>query len=210
MAQVSRRQRAKQSKIQNRIRNHRKQQQTNNLAKSVLKWNDPVLSSVCDEVSPTEDIKADVEKIVAVLDASKDGVGLAAPQVGIKKRIVAIKFFRGAAVEVFVNPVIVDNGKDKRRAIEGCLSYPGVYVPVERYRKVKVEWRNLAGETESRWFFDRDAICIQHEIDHTLGICLVGDEWRKQDAQRQAELKTKEEAHLHRQFENRQRAAITV
>ena len=72
--------------------------------------------------------------------------------------------------EVFINPVILEK-EGTIKEVEGCLSFPGVEVTVERYKKVKLQAMNEHGETFIREYEDNYACrCVQHEIDHLDGI----------------------------------------
>ncbi|SHJ55758.1 peptide deformylase [Clostridium cavendishii DSM 21758] len=100
------------------------------------------------------------------------GVGLAAPQVGILKRIFVVDILDGNGVRVFINPEIIEKS-GSNRATEGCLSIPGTQDEVERPTKIKVKALNENGEEfvlEAEDFLAR-AIC--HENDHLDGILFV-------------------------------------
>jgi peptide deformylase len=103
----------------------------------------------------------------------RDGVGLAAPQVGVSRRIIAAAPSpRRESVEIFVNPVITEKeGSDV--AEEGCLSFPGLYVPILRARKIRLTYQDRNGAeklVEVRDFFAR---VLQHEMDHLDGILMI-------------------------------------
>ncbi len=96
-----------------------------------------------------------------------NGVGLAAPQVGILKRVFVIDV--GEGVEVFINPEILETSEETQKDIEGCLSIPGQRGYVIRPQRVKVKTLTLEGEeriVEAEGLFAR-AIC--HENDHLNG-----------------------------------------
>ncbi len=96
-----------------------------------------------------------------------EGVGLAAPQVGILRRVVVIDV--GDGLVELVNPVIVERGEETQCGREGCLSLPGRQGVVTRPRKVKVKAQDRKGkpfEFEAEGFFAR-AVC--HELDHLEG-----------------------------------------
>lgn len=122
-----------------------------------------------------------------VLHASNNGVGLAAPQIGIMKRVImvwpaGVKGFMGTnmrkAPTMMINPEIVEYTGAKKSYREGCLSYPGVFTDVERYTRVIVKFDHIENSVHKIEATGLEAIVIQHEIDHLNGICRVGDYWR--------------------------------
>ncbi|TWH60352.1 peptide deformylase [Desulfitobacterium sp. LBE] len=122
---------------------------------------------------PVKEITPNIEKLLDnMLDTLYDanGVGLAAPQVGVSKRVVVIDVGEGP-IEL-INPVIIaKEGEDLDD--EGCLSIPGITGQVARAAKVKVEALNRQGELqviEGEGLLSR---CLQHEIDHLEGILFV-------------------------------------
>lgn len=104
------------------------------------------------------------------------GIGLAAIQVGVPKRLVTIDVSRedeGRRPQVFVNPEIVWSSEERSTYEEGCLSIPDYFEEVERPAKVKVRYTTLAGEPAE---LDADGIlatCLQHEIDHLNGVLFI-------------------------------------
>lgn len=123
-----------------------------------------------------KEVKEITPNIVKLLDNMFDtmyaanGVGLAAPQIGVSKRVVVIDVGEGP-VE-FINPVIVEQ-EGQEDGSEGCLSIPGVTGEVMRAAKVVVEALNRKGELqriEAEGLFAR---ACQHEIDHLEGILFV-------------------------------------
>jgi peptide deformylase len=101
-----------------------------------------------------------------------EGVGLAAVQVGILKRILVIDLYDGNPIVKLVNPVIVKS-KGKQRVDEGCLSFPNKFVKVERANEVTVEGLNEKGEKIIIKGKGLLAQALQHEIDHLNGIVLT-------------------------------------
>jgi len=139
-------------------------------------YGDPVLKRVADEVTEFENDLADLtERMIDTMFAEHNGVGLAAPQIGVSKRVVVIDRSFGESCDnilVLVNPVVTTSGSDVS-AEEGCLSVPGIYEDVTRPEKVSVTYRDVAGAEHS---FETDgflARVIQHETDHTNGILFV-------------------------------------
>ena len=120
-------------------------------------------------------LKIIIEDMFDTLKDSGNGIGLAAPQVGIKKRIVVIdlKEKNKSSPVIFINPIILKKSSEKSSNEEGCLSIPGYYADVERAKEVEVEWLDLKGKKNKKIFSGLFSICIQHEIDHLNGILFI-------------------------------------
>ncbi|WP_342151315.1 peptide deformylase [Methylorubrum sp. SB2] len=104
------------------------------------------------------------------------GVGLAAVQVGVLKRVVTIDTSTDEDARtpiVFLNPEIVWSSEEKRVFDEGCLSIPEFFGEVERPDRVRVRYMNLDGETVEQEADGLLATCIQHEIDHLNGVLFI-------------------------------------
>jgi peptide deformylase len=103
----------------------------------------------------------------------KDGVGLAAPQVGISKRIlIASPTMKRGEEWVIVNPEILES-RGREIGMEGCLSLPGIAGEVPRAKTIRFRFQDRTGgfqEVEAKDFFAR---IVQHEIDHLDGILLI-------------------------------------
>lgn len=124
------------------------------------------LTTVAEPVEPGTDV---TELLVAMwaLMFSHHGVGLAANQVGVLKRIIVV-YANGLRLRL-INPVITKCYGGKITGLEGCLSYPGVEVKMTRYKNIVVEgfdgdWKPVT--LKLRGFI---AYCVQHEIDHLNG-----------------------------------------
>lgn len=103
-----------------------------------------------------------------------NGVGLAAPQVGLKKRILVLNPTGEAADDlVLVNPTIVDRFGAPTLFEEGCLSFPGIYAEIKRPQKCRVRAFTLAGEPFEAEYDDFVSRIVQHEHDHLEGVLLV-------------------------------------
>ena len=109
------------------------------------------------------------------LYASGNGIGLAAPQVDIRKRIVVIDLKEDGKSSpiTFINPRIIKFSDEKFVNQEGCLSVPEYYAEVERAKEVEVEWFDDVGVKYKKNLSGLMSICIQHEIDHLDGILFV-------------------------------------
>ena len=104
------------------------------------------------------------------------GVGLAAIQVGVPRRIVTVdtaKKDEPKNPQVFINPQIVWSSEEKGTYEEGCLSIPEYYEEVERPSEVKVRFMDLTGKTQEVAAKGLLATVLQHEIDHTNGVLFI-------------------------------------
>lgn len=135
-------------------------------------WGDPVLKKRAAAVDRlTAQDKKLIEDMIETMLAS-DGAGLAAPQVGVLKRI--FTFRRGEGIHALVNPKIIRR-EGRKLGDEGCLSIPGVQAKVARSKRVLVAGRDEKGkfveyECEDGEEQGRAATCVQHEIDHLDGV----------------------------------------
>jgi peptide deformylase len=150
---------------------------------SLRKFDDPALTTRCDPVEAGDDLSF-LSEMRRVCDV-ENGVGLAAPQIGVLKRAVFIWPNRKGGEALFMlNPWIVHKGPVKATENEGCLSYPGVRCPVERFTVVRVRYVDEYFQTREQQFIYYAARVVQHELDHLDGICRVGEAWRiRRDAQ---------------------------
>ena len=98
-----------------------------------------------------------------------DGVGLAAPQVGVDEQIAIVDIDDGTGMIELINPEILET-KGEQTDVEGCLSFPGLYGEVTRPYYVKVKAKNRKGKTNIIEAEDYLARAIQHEIDHLHGM----------------------------------------
>ncbi len=120
-------------------------------------------------------VKKLIDNMVETLKKEK-GLGLAAPQVGVSRRIILALFNYDTNEEMIValiNPEIVSHSVDRILGEEGCLSIPGVYKPVERYKKIQVKFTDIKRNTQILELEDLNARIVQHEIDHLDGILFV-------------------------------------
>ena len=125
--------------------------------------------------------RAAIQMLIDSFLSHDDALGLAAPQIGINKRIIAfrIKGFGGKGkvkpedFELLVNPRITQARGEKVTMAEGCLSCPEIQVEVSRFPEIKVRALNSQGEKISKRYLDYVARIIQHEIDHLDGKLIV-------------------------------------
>ena len=105
-----------------------------------------------------------------------NGIGLAAPQVGILKRLVVIDCSENKDIKKplkLINPEITKLSKNISEFEEGCLSLPSQYAKVTRPYEITLKYRNIEGLICEREFSGLEATCIQHEIDHLDGKLFV-------------------------------------
>lgn len=101
-----------------------------------------------------------------------NGIGLAAPQVGINKRFF-IMDINSCGKKIMINPVILEKSEIMEKNNEGCLSLPGGSAEVNRHSEILVSWVDINGNTKQDKFDGLASVCIQHEIDHLDGILFV-------------------------------------
>lgn len=123
----------------------------------------------------TKAVKKLVKDMEDTLLSTDNGIGLAAPQVGVHLRIVLITLFRGAKddqgkVLVMINPEITKYSTDTVVMEEGCLSIPGYYEKVERPAKVEVRFMDMKGKMQTLALDGINAREVLHEIDHLDGV----------------------------------------
>ena len=116
-----------------------------------------------------------IKNMYETLYDSGNGIGLAAPQVGILKRIVVIDLKEDDVSKpiTLINPKILNKSNDTFLNEEGCLSVPEYYAEVERSIKIEYEWYDHLGERKESSTDGLLSICIQHEIDHLDGILFI-------------------------------------
>ena len=139
----------------------------------IVKYPDPRLREMCTPVETVDEhVKALVEKMADMMFES-NGVGLAAPQVGVTVQIfIGSPTFERDDLHVYINPKIV--AVDGAETIEeGCLSFPGIFSKIKRYATVTIEATNLAGEVFTQTCQGLHARICQHENDHLEGRLLV-------------------------------------
>ena len=127
------------------------------------------LSSPCKDINNINEGFEIIDKLEKALE-NENGIGLAANQIGIKKRVCILRVPDSETDETYgvnlINPVITSLKKPIKFPNEGCLSFPGIKTETLRYLEVTVS--DLL-EPEGRTFHGLMAICAQHEIDHTNG-----------------------------------------
>jgi peptide deformylase len=128
---------------------------------------------------PIKRIDANIRKLVDDLFETMyaaPGIGLAAIQIGVAKRIVTMDLSKKEEEykpQVFINPEITWKSAEKSKYEEGCLSIPEFYEEVERPAQVKVKFLDIDGNEQEIEASGLLATCLQHEIDHTNGVLFI-------------------------------------
>ena len=144
--------------------------------RDIVKIPDPVLKTVSTPVpAVTDEVRALMDDMLETMYAAP-GIGLAAVQIGIAKRIVVIDLSRDEGPRdpmFFVNPEIAWSSEETNEHEEGCLSIPEVFDMVTRPAEVKVRYLDRFGVPQERHCDGLLATCIQHEIDHLNGVLFI-------------------------------------
>ena len=161
----------------------------------IIEAPDPRLKTVSEPVTEfDDDLKQLVEDMFETMYAA-NGIGLAAIQVGVPKRLLVIDLQPEdedaepvpcdhdghhhthqptlKQPRIFVNPEILDPADEMKAYQEGCLSVPDIYADVDRPAACRVRYQDLDGKTHEEQMEGLDAVCIQHEMDHLNGILFI-------------------------------------
>jgi peptide deformylase len=151
------------------------------MVQKIIQSGNPILRNVSKPVGTIDKkIKALIQDLKDTLAVQKDpeGVGLAAPQIGINLRVFAVDFKN--LKRIIINPEVLDiknNTKDtkkkKSEILEGCLSLPHYYGPLTRDSYVKLKYLDENGKEIEEEFNDFNAQIMLHEIDHLNGFLFV-------------------------------------
>src|SRR3954469_17854061 len=164
--------------------------------------------------TPLESVDDEVRSLVADMFETMyaaPGIGLAAVQVGVPRRILIIDLQEPADPEdpeskqvrdprVFINPEIVEHSDHEVPYTEGCLSVPDQYAEVDRPDRIRARWQDAEGKAYEEEIDGLLAVCLQHEMDHLNGVLFIDhlsrlkrdmvlkklNKWRKEQQQRAA------------------------
>ena len=138
----------------------------------ILAFPDPRLRNKSVDVEEHENMRGVVNNMVETM-YTHQGVGLAAPQVGIRKNLIIFDPSDDMSkLTAMVNPII--KAKDGEvYTNEECLSVPNMKARIKRSKNIKVKYRDLDGDTITTDFSGFESICIQHEIDHLKGKLII-------------------------------------
>ncbi len=152
-----------------------------NLADSLLlrKTAEPLTEEMLD----TEEFQKLVERmLITVNDSLDQGVGIAAPQVGISRQMLMVQRFDkpGEPFETYINPEILSRSDSMVTGMEGCLSVPDIYGAVERSSSIEIRYRTPEFKDTTEIVNGFTAVIFQHEVDHLNGILFI-DRMRKEE-----------------------------
>ena len=155
---------------------------------TIYKLGEEVLRNPAKRIVKVDSSIRELAKNMLITMYSAKGIGLAAPQVGVHKRILVIDIHMedpDSPPHVFINPEIISSSATLDTYEEGCLSIPGVYLNVVRPSSIKLSYRDEMGRHKKMNADGLMARCIQHEIEHLNGVLFVDrvtdkDEMKKQ------------------------------
>jgi len=146
----------------------------------IVQKDDPVLRKKAQDVSATEFGSKKLDKIISEmkqsLDGEKDGVAIAAPQIGVSKRIFVVSgkiLPEEKDQKIFINPEISNISRDKKKMEEGCLSVRWFYGKTRRASRITIKASNEKGGISTKKATGFLAQIFQHEIDHLNGILFI-------------------------------------
>jgi len=137
----------------------------------IKKFNAPVLRKKAKKVEKVDKkVKSLVLNMIQTMKNGQ-GIGLAAPQVGISERVIVVMSnFKNGQNLGLINPKIVKKSKEKGLEEEGCLSFPGIFLKIKRAKEIEVEGLDIEGKKIKIKAKGLSAGVFQHEIDHLDGI----------------------------------------
>jgi peptide deformylase len=142
----------------------------------ILTVPNPLLKQVSTPVEAvTDETRALMDDMLKTMYAAP-GIGLAAIQIGVPKRVIVMDLARGdepKAPRYFVNPEILESSDELAPYEEGCLSVPEYYDEVKRPARVRLRYLDYHGQPVEEWADGLYATCIQHEMDHLEGVLFI-------------------------------------
>jgi peptide deformylase len=139
----------------------------------IRQYPDPALRERAREIDEfSDDLRVLIARMGRVMDDAH-GVGLAATQLGLLRRIIVFRADEEDDLGAIVNPVIVERSEEVTVDNEGCLSLRDVYIPVERANTIVVEGKDPEGADLRLELDGRKARVIQHELDHLDGVLII-------------------------------------
>ena len=139
----------------------------------ILEIPDPRLRTIAKPVEAFDDGLLELIEDMTETMYDADGIGLAATQVNIHKRLLVLDVSEAQdQPRVYINPEIVES-EGSETCEEGCLSVPGIYAEVSRAEKIRIKAQNADGSFFEESLDGMHAVCLQHEMDHLVGKLFV-------------------------------------
>lgn len=139
----------------------------------ILRYPDPRLKTIATPVEKIDDGIRQLARDMAETMYEAPGIGLAATQVNVHKRLIVIDASETRdELLVVINPELIES-EGLQVGEEGCLSVPGIYDKVERAERVVVRYLDLEGQQQTIAAEGLLAVCLQHEMDHLMGRVFV-------------------------------------
>ena len=129
---------------------------------------DPILKKNCEDFDFSSDDSEKLAKQLSTDMVNHEGIGLAAPQIGVLKRAFIIGDMSG--ILPCFNPEIINYSEDEDWLTEGCLSFPGLFIKIKRPTSIDVKFQDLDGTFRDMKLEGIIARCYQHELDHLNGV----------------------------------------
>jgi len=137
----------------------------------VLTYPNSVLRRQAEKIETIDDDLSELFDSMTETMYTADGVGLAAPQIGVSKQLFVVDASEGPMI--FVNPEIIQKDDEEETVEEGCLSLPGIHVDVTRAKRVVVSSMDASGSVHEIEASGLLARVFQHEIDHLNGVLII-------------------------------------
>lgn len=139
---------------------------------NLRKEGDPLLTQKLEDFDFSSSIDtAELERIMIAIMENEYGMGISANQVGFDRRVIVVQP-KGQAAFAMFNPRITEV-KDDCVDEEGCLSFPGLFLKINRHKTVTVEYLDKDAKSCTITLSGMDAKCVQHEIDHLDGVVFI-------------------------------------
>ena len=137
---------------------------------------DSVLRKVSEPITKVDrSIRSFVDRLIETMRHQPGGIGIAAPQVGVLKRVAIVDVslkLPGARLLVMINPVII-SAENYQVSREGCMSLPDYTANIKRAERLVLKWQDLGLKDHQMAAEGLEARCIQHEVDHLNGMLFV-------------------------------------
>lgn len=139
---------------------------------SIKHWPDPILLDKCqpwDFNNPPAGLNRFLARDLLETLSHHQAYGLAANQIGVPYRVIAINITRSLGITLMFNPELISSSTEEYKNLEGCLSFPGTFLDISRPKTIQVKWQDMNGSYHTETLHDMDAKCFLHELDHLDG-----------------------------------------